>query len=200
MSDLGKYWNGKTIWPIALAAMVALQMACAIFGAWMPGPLASPGMLLALAITLVATITDLRSRRIPNWLSYPAMLAGAGMVLAGALTGWSEAMGMPDAMEAMGGFLLGATLLGLLYLSHGGGAGDVKLAAALGILLGPGALAGTLLAGCIAAGFGALGVVVLRLLQQAQNPSSGGRLSNALRGNMPMAPFFLAGLLLHLMN
>ena len=79
MSDLGKYWNGKTIWPIALAAMVALQMAGAIFGAWMPGPLASPGMLLALAITLVATITDLRSRRIPNWLSYPAMLFGAGM-------------------------------------------------------------------------------------------------------------------------
>jgi Flp pilus assembly protein protease CpaA len=108
-------------------------------------------------------------------------------------------MGVPDAMESLGGFLLGATLLGVLYLSHGGGAGDVKLAAALGILLGPVALAGTLLAGCIAAGFGALGLVALRLLQQSQ-PSPGGRLSNALRGNMPMAPFFLAGLLLHWMN
>jgi len=199
MSDLGKYGYGKTIWPVALPAMVALQMAGAIFGAWIPGPLASPGMLLALAITLVATITDLRSRRIPNWLSYPAMLAGSGMVLAGALIGWSEAMGVPDAMEALGGFLLGATLLGVLYLSHGGGAGDVKLAAALGILLGPVALAGTLLAGCIAAGFGALGLVALRLFQQSQ-PSPGSRLSNALRGNMPMAPFFLAGLLLHWMN
>ena len=200
MSDLVQYWSGKPIWPIALAAMIGLQMVGAIFGGWIPGPLASPGMLLALAITLVATITDLRFRRIPNWLSYPAMLAGAGIVLAGTLTGWSEAMGVPDAMESLGGFLLGATLLGVLYLSHGGGAGDVKLAAALGILLGPVALAGTLLAGCISAGFGAMGMVALRLLQGSQYPSKGSRLSTALRGNMPMAPFFLAGLLLHWMN
>jgi Flp pilus assembly protein protease CpaA len=80
-------------------------------------------------------------------------------------------------------------LLGVLYDSYGGGPWDEKLATAMGILLGATALAGILLAGCIAAGFGALRLVALRLLQQSQ-PSPGGRLSNAPRGNMPMAQFF----------
>jgi len=76
-----------------------------------------------------ASYTDLRWRRIPNYLTFPAI--GLGLLLCLVTGGW-------------GGFLLSlsGTLLApcILVLMHGGkgpGMGDVKLAAALGALLGP---------------------------------------------------------------
>jgi len=81
------------------------------------------------AYTLLAAATDLRKRRIPNWLTVPAAVAGLSFHLF-APSGWGLT-------SALAGFAIGFGLLLLPFLIGGGGAGDVKLLAALGVWLGP---------------------------------------------------------------
>ena len=82
-----------------------------------------PGLLVALAITLVASVYDLRERRIPNWLILCG-LAAAGVLTA--VTGnW------PD--RVAGGLLaVVALLLPRIVMRGSVGAGDVKLATSPG--------------------------------------------------------------------
>jgi prepilin peptidase CpaA len=84
------------------------------------------------AVLTVATWTDLRSRRIPNWLVLPFMVAGVGV--SAWLHGWH---GVAQSLEGLG---LGAALFGVLFVLGGMGMGDVKLAAAIGAWIGPGQL------------------------------------------------------------
>ena len=94
---------------------------------------------------------DLRTRRVPNALTFG--LAGLGITLAGLhMTGLSMS-------AAFGGLVVGALLMLPGHVIGATGAGDVKLLAALGTLLGPvgiatafvySAIAGGLLAGAIA--------------------------------------------------
>lgn len=83
---------------------------------------------LALAVVLLAALEDLRSRRIPNRLTLPAMLVG--LCLHGA------AGGPTGLWFSLAGLLTGFGLLILFYVLGGLGAGDVKLLAASGALLG----------------------------------------------------------------
>jgi prepilin peptidase CpaA len=83
---------------------------------------------LALVVSIVAGITDVRQRRIPNRLTYTAILAGLAMQTA--LYGWRGLL-----LSAAGGLLFGGVFL-FLYVVHAMGAGDVKLAAALGCIVG----------------------------------------------------------------
>jgi len=85
------------------------------------------------AVMMVATVTDLRSRRIPNWLVLPFLLAG--IVISTVVEGWSG-LG-----KSILGALLAAVLMGLLWMLGGMGMGDVKLCAALGAWVGPHQLA-----------------------------------------------------------
>jgi prepilin peptidase CpaA len=92
---------------------------------------ALPTWLLATVALLsaIAAASDLRARRIPNWLTLSGVLAGFG--LNAMLLGWSG-------LSASGlGLALAFALYFPLYLLRGMGAGDVKLMAALGSLLGP---------------------------------------------------------------
>jgi prepilin peptidase CpaA len=76
----------------------------------------------------VGALTDLRSRRIPNWLTGPTMLLGIVLhLLAG---GWRE-----GASSLLGLLLCGAIFFGF-YMAGGMGAGDVKFIAAEASLLG----------------------------------------------------------------
>jgi leader peptidase (prepilin peptidase)/N-methyltransferase len=81
------------------------------------------------ALALVVTVTDLRSRVVPD----AALLAALAVAVpACAVSGPS---GLPErliAAAAAGGFLLAAALI----RPDGMGLGDVKLAAVLGLLLG----------------------------------------------------------------
>ncbi|HTM50237.1 MAG TPA: A24 family peptidase [Bryobacteraceae bacterium] len=77
-------------------------------------------------VVLVAAYTDLRSRRIPNWLTLPALPAGIA-----AQTLYGDGF-WPGLLGAAGGF---AALL-LLFLAGAGGAGDVKLFAVVGSFVG----------------------------------------------------------------
>lgn len=83
---------------------------------------------LLIAVGLIATTTDLWRQKIYNWLTLPAILLG--LVLNGLQ------FGLPGLLNAFLGLLLGGGLyliLGLLGAMRGG---DIKLAAAVGALLG----------------------------------------------------------------
>jgi prepilin peptidase CpaA len=106
---------------------------------------------------------DLRTRRVPNALTFG--LAGLGFGLAGFhLTGLSIS-------AALGGLLVGLLLMLPGHVIGATGAGDVKLLAALGTLLGPAGtatafiytvIAGGVLAGIVAVQRGRLGVTIAR--------------------------------------
>jgi prepilin peptidase CpaA len=80
-------------------------------------------------VVIVATVTDLRSRRVPNWLVIPFLIAG---MAASAITeGW------PGLGRSVLGVLLALLGLGVFYLAGGMGMGDVKLFATIGAWIGP---------------------------------------------------------------
>ncbi len=85
--------------------------------------------IVVLAVGLIAVNCDLRTRRIPNLLTFGAAVAA---LLYGMLDG-----GSPGVLQALTGWLLGAALFFPLFALGGMGAGDVKLLAALGAWLGP---------------------------------------------------------------
>jgi prepilin peptidase CpaA len=78
---------------------------------------------------LIAAISDIRSRRIPNWLVCPFLLAG--VVISTVIHGWN------GLEQSIFGVLLAALLMGTLYWMGGIGMGDVKLCAAVGAWVGP---------------------------------------------------------------
>jgi prepilin peptidase CpaA len=83
----------------------------------------------ALAVAIAGAIVDVKEHRIPNWLTYPAILLG--ILLRWAFFGW---LGLSSAVA---GCLLAGGIILVFYLVRAMGAGDVKLLAAIGSLLGP---------------------------------------------------------------
>lgn len=102
-----------------------------------------------LVVLLVATVTDLRTRRIPNWLVFPFMVAG--LVIPTWMHSWS------GFFRSIEGFGLGILIYGLLCLFGGMGMGDVKLVAAIGAWVGPQQLALAMVLTAMAGGVLALG-------------------------------------------
>jgi prepilin peptidase CpaA len=82
-----------------------------------------------LALTLLAAWTDLRDRKIPNWLTIPGIFAG--IALNSDFRGWQ---GAKTSLEGAGLALL--VMLPLVLL-RALGAGDWKLMGAVGAFLGP---------------------------------------------------------------
>ena len=90
----------------------------------------TPTYVVTIVIAVVAALWDLKTRRIPNVLTFGAAVAAvmANGYLAGLTgVGWSLA-----------GWLVGFVLFFPFFALGGMGAGDVKLIAALGAWLGPG--------------------------------------------------------------
>ena len=81
-----------------------------------------------LALVATAAVTDVRARRIPNWLTLTVALAG----LAQSLTPWA----VVTPINSIYGLLAGFAVTFLLYIVGGRGAGDVKLTAGIGAWLG----------------------------------------------------------------
>jgi prepilin peptidase CpaA len=111
-----------------------------------------PGIAAALAAT--AAVTDVRDRRIPNRLTYSAMIAG--LALQAAVHGWRGLL-----LSATGCCIFGGVFL-LFYLVRAMGAGDVKLAAALGCIIGPAASWQVMFFTALAGGVMAVVVMVVR--------------------------------------
>jgi prepilin peptidase CpaA len=83
----------------------------------------------ALSVAVVACSIDVRSRRIPNWLTFGAAAAGVAYQIA--------MNGGNGAVMGAAGWGVGVAFLLLPFALGGIGAGDVKLMAALGAWLGP---------------------------------------------------------------
>lgn len=82
-----------------------------------------------LTVLSIACMTDLRERRIPNWLTFPAALLA---ILLHGLCG-GAALG---SLLAYAGFLVAGFILYSTVLARGVGAGDIKLLAACAGFLG----------------------------------------------------------------
>ena len=82
-----------------------------------------------LLFVAVCVLSDLRTRRIPNLLTGPAMLGGFALNLG--MFGWS------GAQASLAGFALALLILIAPFAAGGVGGGDVKMMAAVGALLGP---------------------------------------------------------------
>ncbi len=106
----------------------------------------------ALGSSAVACYTDLRSHRIPIWLTGSALLAG--------LSVQTSSRGWAGILDAVSGLLICGFVFLVFYLAGGMGAGDVKLVAVEGCFLGvhrsPTLLLGTAIAGGLFATFLAL--------------------------------------------
>jgi len=108
--------------------------------------------MLATIPAVLAGWTDWRSRRIPNWLTVPALLLGIVAI--------SLALGWTGAKESLLGAGLGLGLLLPFVLIRSLGGGDWKLVGALGAFLGPPRLIAVLVATILVAGAMALVLVV----------------------------------------
>ena len=117
----------------------------------------------AVLLALVAAWTDFRSRRIPNWLTAPALLIGVAANIA--LNGWS---GLKASLLGVG---LGLLLLLPFVLLRSLGAGDWKLAGALGAFTGPVLLMNLLLGSIFVAGVMAVALIIYkgRIRQTVRN-------------------------------
>jgi len=116
--------------------------------------------------TLPATIggyTDWRWRRIPNWLTVPALLLG---VAANSAEG-----GWHGAKASLLGAALGLAILLPFVVVRSLGAGDWKLVGALGAFLGPQRLLAVLFATALLAGVMAVILIVWkrRVLETLRN-------------------------------
>jgi len=105
------------------------------------------------AVTMAAAVVDIRTRRVPNWLTFGTAALGVGMA-----TTHLDGVGVAGAFE---GLLVGLLLMLPGHVIGRTGAGDVKLLAALGTLLGPGSIVMAFLYTAVAGG-GIAVVVAMR--------------------------------------
>jgi len=155
-------------------------------------------------VLATATVTDLRSRRIPNWLVFPFLLAGP--IVSAWLGGWH---GFGQSMAGLG---LGAAVYGFFFWMGGMGMGDVKLCAAIGAWIGPSQLLLALVLTGIVGGlmavswaafggflgelFSGSGDLVFGLRKRGIKPHPELVLSNPLTHKMPYAPAIAIGTLI----
>ena len=151
------------------------------------------------AVLAIATFTDLRSRRIPNWLVVPFM--ATGLLVSGVRGGWH------GLAHSFGGLMLGLSVFGVLAVMGGMGLGDVILCAAIGawiwsqqlflalVLTG---IAGGIMALAWAAAGGFLGELFSSagklIFSKKRDPEL--NLDNPLTRKMPYAPAIAIGTLI----
>ncbi|MFY9910795.1 MAG: prepilin peptidase [Candidatus Sulfotelmatobacter sp.] len=133
----------------------------------------------ALALALIAGWTDWRRRRIPNWLTVPALLIG--ILLNGLSGGWG---GVKTSLLGAG---LGLLVLLPFVLLHSLGAGDWKLAGALGAFVGWEALVTLLIGSMFVAGVMALVLVIYKRRFKQTMSNIGGMLASMVTFRMPGA-------------
>lgn len=152
--------------------------------------------LLALLL-MVAAWSDLRTRRIPNWL------VGAGLALAllahlllpsgrGFVSTLPGGLGI---LPALGGVLCALLVMLPLHVWLGMGAGDVKLTAMVGAFLGPQQVLPSILASLLAGGLLAAVVVIRRRLQRSRRSGRAALLlapEGLLAAPAPRLPYALA--------
>jgi prepilin peptidase CpaA len=157
-----------------------------------------------LIVLAIATFTDVRNCRIPNWLVLPFLVAGV------AISGWMH--GWHGVGQSLLGIGLGIIVLGFFCWMGGMGMGDLKLVAAVGAWIGPAQLlvalvltgiAGGIMALCWAIGGGFVGELfegtgdlIFGLKKRGLRPHPELVLDNPLTRKMPYAPAIAIGTLI----
>jgi len=106
-------------------------------------------------ILVVAAIIDIRVQKIPNIVTFPAMILG--LIYYGMTTGWN---GLLFSVQGLG---LGIAIFFIPYLMGGMGAGDAKLMGAIGAITGPKGVFIAFLYTAIAGGFYALIILLFNI-------------------------------------
>ena len=109
-----------------------------------------------LTVMIAAAVYDIRYRRIPNWVTAGGVVLGIAI---NAVIGESAGRGF---LFALTGFGVGFGVYMALYILRAMGAGDVKLMAAVGALVGWKAWFGVFFVTAIVGGIMALMLVVAR--------------------------------------
>jgi prepilin peptidase CpaA len=174
-----------------------------------------------LIVVAVATFTDLRRRRVPNWLVLPFLLIGIVVspwrhdwngIGRGLWQGYSRNFGWHGLGQSMAGMGLGLVIFGILFWLGGMGAGDLKLVAAIGAWIGPiqlfvalvmTGLAGGIMVLCWAVFggffkelFTGVGDLVFGWKQRGMRIDQEMTLANPLKRKMPYAPAIAIGTLM----
>jgi prepilin peptidase CpaA len=105
-------------------------------------------LIAAVLVASTGAVCDVRSARIPNWLTYTSL--AAALVLRFAVSGWAGLKGGLVGVLVAGGIFL------ILFLVGAMGGGDFKLMASVGAWVGSGHVVTVLLASAFAGGFLAL--------------------------------------------
>ncbi len=105
-------------------------------------------------VLIISSVTDLYQRRIPNLVTWPAVLM--------ALLIYFLIGGLDGVLFSLGGLAFGFVIFLLPYLMGGMGAGDVKLMCAVGSVLGFRHTIGAFLFIAIVGGVMALGLMLYR--------------------------------------
>jgi len=169
-----------------------------------------------LVVLLLATFTDLRSGRIPNWLVIPFLVAG--IVVSPFRSDWQGNghgfgwhgfwQGFTSLGQSFEGLGLGILVFGFFFWLGGMGGGDLKLCAALGAWIGPMQLFFAMVYTGVAGGFlvlcwAAFGGFLKELFTGASDLVFGlGKrdpdltLANPLKRRIPYAPAIAIGTLL----
>lgn len=108
--------------------------------------------ILVVLFTSACMVIDVRSRRIPNWLTVPSFALG---VIIHTIAG-----GVAGLQLSLGGGATGFAILFVLWLVGGGGGGDVKMLGALGAWLGATMVLFAFLASAVATLFILLGAIL----------------------------------------
>jgi len=92
-------------------------------------------VIVLLAVLLVAAVYDVRFRRIPNWITVTGVALGVVLnaFLSGPPGSWFSFAGVWYSLRGLG---LAFAVYFLLYVIRAMGAGDVKLMAAVGAMVG----------------------------------------------------------------
>lgn len=125
-------WTAALAFPLVAAPVAWMYSESA--GNW----LATLCGLMLLAVLITCAATDLRGHRIYNWATYSAclwavMINVVASILPGEPPAWVGAVGIA---QSLGGAALCFLITFAGYQMSGRGAGDVKLGAAIGALLG----------------------------------------------------------------
>jgi leader peptidase (prepilin peptidase)/N-methyltransferase len=179
-----------------IAAAVSVLATAAAFGlvALRFGPTAAigPGTVVAMVGPPLAVV-DLAERRLPWSLTLAGLLLGGCAVIVVATVSHDLAF---LASAALMSITVGACYLALALVSTDGlGAGDVKLAALVGLLLSATGWWSVLLASAVTWLLALLAAVVLRVRQRGAAVVLRVRQRGAADGTVPLGPFLVAGTL-----
>jgi prepilin peptidase CpaA len=105
-------------------------------------------LISAVLVASAGAVCDVRSARIPNWLTYSSL--AAALVLRLAVLGWAGLKGGLVGVSVAGGIFL------ILFIVGAMGGGDLKLMASMGAWVGSEQVVAMLLAAAFAGGFLAL--------------------------------------------